>query len=406
MSLLSEFVKATALAEGFSLAGIAPASPMRELEYFPRWIEAGYHGEMDYLAKTNDAGELRRAALANVAPWARSVVVCAANYNSHAPYSTECSDPHRGWISRYAFVESDYHQVLLQRLRRVEQQLVQRIRAERINVENTGSGPDPLSHFCQKRAEVGRQDEAPRTWCYVDTGPVVERVLAAHSGIGWVGKNTCILNQQLGSWLFLGVILCAHALPPDLPAADRCGSCTRCLDACPTQALITPGQLDARRCISYLTIEQLGPAPEELRAMMGRHLFGCDICQDVCPWNRRLRRAPASSDPAFAPRTQLVNPSLDWISGMNMEEFRRIFRGSPVKRAKLRGLLRNTAIAMGNSGERAYLPRLRELAQNEDPAVAEHARWAIARLETTPNADRLPDRVPNEASDRVSDPDT
>jgi epoxyqueuosine reductase len=358
MSHLAEFVKATALAEGFALAGIAPVSPMRELEYFPRWIEAGYHGEMDYLARANDAGELRRASLANVAPWARSVVVCAANYNSDAPRSTQCHDPQRGWISRYAFVERDYHEVLLKRLRRIEQRMIEHI--------------------------VADGNPAPRTWCYVDTGPVIERVLAAHSGIGWVGKNTCLINQQLGSWIFLGVILCSHVLTPDMPAPDRCGSCTRCLDACPTQALVAPGQLDARRCIAYLTIEQRGPAPEELRAKMGRHVFGCDICQDVCPWNRR---APASSDPAFAPRIQLVNPRLEWISGMNREEFQRAFRGSPVKRAKLRGLLRSAAIAMGNSGERACLPRLRELAQHEDAAVAEHARWAIRRLETRPDDD-------------------
>ena len=353
MSLLAEFVKQTALDEGFSVAGIAPAAPLRELDYFPAWIEAGYHGEMDYLAKTNDAGELRRAALGNVAPWARSVVVCAANYNSAAPYSTQCTDPARGWISRYAFVESDYHALLLQRLRRIESRMAERI--------------------------VAGGHASPRTWCYVDTGPVVERVLAMHSGIGWTGKNTCILNQQLGSWLFLGVILSSHALPPDLPAADRCGSCTRCLDACPTQAFPAPRQLDATRCISYLTIEQRGVAPESLREKMGRHLFGCDICQDVCPWNRR---APASLDPAFAPRTELVNPSLEWISCMNIEEFRRTFRGSPVKRAKLSGLLRAAAIAMGNSGDRKYLPRLRELAQHENPVVAEHARWAMARLET------------------------
>ncbi len=373
MSHLTEFVKRTALAEGFSLAGIAPATPLRELDYFPRWIEAGCHGEMDYLAKTNDVGALRRAALENVAPWARSVVVCAVNYNSDAPYSTECEDPRRGWISRYAFVDCDYHELLLARLRRVEQKMIEQIVAE--------------GHA------------APRTWCYVDTGPVIERVLAAHSGIGWIGKNTCILNEQLGSWLFLGVILCAHALPPDLPAADRCGTCTRCLDACPTQAFLAPGQLDARRCIAYLTIEQRGPAPEELRPQMGRHLFGCDICQDVCPWNRRPRRAPASPDPAFAPRIQLVNPSLEWISGMNMEEFRSAFRHSPVKRAKLTGLLRNAAVAMGNSGERAFLPRLRELAHYEDPAVAEHARWAIRKLEATSDADRVPDRVADPLSE-------
>jgi len=358
MSLLAEFVKRVALDEGFALAGIAPASPLHELEYFPAWIKAGHHGEMDYLARTNDAGELRRAALANVAPWARSVVVCAANYNSATPYSTQCSDPERGWISRYAFVESDYHELLLARLRRIESQMVAHI--------------------------VADGHPAPRTWCYVDTGPVVERVLAQHAGIGWTGKNACIINQQLGSWLFLGVILSGHGMPPDLPAADRCGSCTRCIDACPTQAFLAPHQLDASRCISYLTIEQRGPVPEELREKMGQHLFGCDICQDVCPWNRR---APVTPDPAFAPRTELVNPLLQWISGMNREEFLRVFRGSPVKRAKLTGLLRNAAIAMGNSGDRKYLPRLRELTRHENPAVAEHARWAIGKLETTPDAE-------------------
>ena len=350
-----------AFEEGFSLAGIAPAAPLRELDYFPAWIEAGYHGEMEYLAKANDAGELRRAALANVAPWARSVVVCAANYNSATPYSTQCADPRRDGSRATHSSRADYHELLLGRLRRIEQRMVERI--------------------------VSGGDASPHTWCYVDTGPVVERVLAAHSGIGWTGKNGCILNQQLGSWLFLGVILSSHALTPDLPAADRCGSCTRCIDACPTQAFVAPRQLDARRCISYLTIEQHGPVPEELRPKMGRHLFGCDICQDVCPWNRR---APASSDAAFAPRTQLVNPSLEWISGMKVEEFRRSFRGSAVKRAKLRGLLRNAAIAMGNSGDERILPRLRELAQHEDPAVAEHARWAIANWSATSDADSVP----------------
>jgi epoxyqueuosine reductase len=369
MSLLAEFVKQAALDEGFALAGIAPAAPLGELDYFPAWIAGGFHGEMEYLAKRNDAGELRRACIANVAPWARSVVVCAANYNSDAPYSTACGDPKRGWISRYAFVHSDYHEVLLGRLRRIERRMVERIVEHNIECNPAGD------------------TATPRTWCYVDTGPVVERVLAAHSGIGWTGKNGCILNQRLGSWLFLGVILSSHPLTPDPPAADRCGSCTRCIDACPTQALIAPRQLDARRCISYLTIEQRGTVTEELRAKMGRHLFGCDICQDVCPWNRR---APVSSDAAFAPRTELVNPSLEWISGMNEEEFRRSFRGSPVKRAKLRGLLRNAAIALGNSGERKHLPRLRELARHQDPAVAVHARWAIARLETTADADPTP----------------
>ncbi len=350
---LANFVRHAAQQEGFDLCGIAPTAPLAELEYFPAWIAAQRHGEMEYLASRNEQGELKRADLANVAPWARSAIVCAASYHSAQPLSTECDDSKRGWISRYAFLEGDYHDILLPRLRALEARLV---------------------------AETATRGLAePRTWCYVDTGPIVERVLAAHSGIGWTGKNTLILNQQLGSFLFLGVMLTSLELPADTPSEDRCGSCTLCLDACPTQALTAPRQMDATRCISYLTIEQRSAVDPELRKAAGRHLFGCDICQDVCPWNRR---APFSTSSALHPRTELVNPRLDWISCMNEEEFRRVFRHTPVKRAKLRGILRASALAMGNSGDRAHLPRLRELARHTDPAVAEHARWAIARLES------------------------
>jgi len=307
---------------------------------------------MHYLAVRNSAGELKRAALANVSPWARSVVVCAINYNTAQPHSTECNDPSRGWISRYAWGTRDYHDAVLERLRRAESEIVEAVRTAR--------------------------GEAPRTWCYVDTGPVVERVLAQHAGIGWTGKNACIINQQVGSWLFLGVILMSLELTPSLPAPDRCGTCTRCLDACPTNAFIGPRQLDATRCISYLTIEKHDSIPEELREGMGLHLFGCDICQDVCPWNRRARPGTA---PEFLPRTELVNPALDWISGMNVEEFREVFRGSPVKRAKHAGLLRNACIAMGNSGREEFIPRLRELIEYEDETVADHARWALQKLQ-------------------------
>jgi epoxyqueuosine reductase len=358
MPTLAQFVKTAAIEEGFSLAGIAPAAPLAELDYFPEWIAAGYHGEMSYLARTNDDGKLRRAALANVAGWARSVVVCACNYNSAAPFSSN-GDPSCGWISRYALA-SDYHDLLLGRLRKLEARLI-------VHLEGAGH-------------------PAPRTWCYVDTGPVVERVLAQHSGIGWTGKNGCIIHQQLGSWLILGVILCSHAIAAELPAPDRCGSCTRCLDACPTQAFVAPRRLDASRCISYLTIEQHGAVAEELRPAMGRHLFGCDICQEICPWNRR---APVSADPELAARTELVNPPLESIASLDEEEFRKLFRHSPVKRAKLRGLLRNAAIAMGNSGDPKHLPRLRELARHEDAVIAEHARWAMANLERA-DAERIP----------------
>jgi epoxyqueuosine reductase len=221
-----------------------------------------------------------------------------------------------------------------------------------------------------------------RSWCYVDTGPIVERVYAKYAGIGWIGKNTCIINQGLGSWLFLGTILTSLPLRPDLPAPDRCGTCTACLDACPTNAFTGPFEMDATRCIAYLTIEKKGPTPEDLRPGIGRHVFGCDICQDVCPWNRK---SPPSTNPEMAPRRELVDPSLDWLASLTADEFRDTFRKSPIKRAKLSGLRRNVVTAMANSGRLEFVPRLRELARDEDPTVAEHARWALRRLEDGQN---------------------
>jgi epoxyqueuosine reductase len=206
---------------------------------------------------------------------------------------------------------------------------------------------------------------------------LVERVYAKYAGVGWIGKNTCILNQKLGSWLFLGVVLTSLELHPDVPAPDRCGTCTRCIDACPTHAFIAPYQLDSNKCISYLTIEKRGEIPQPLRDGIGRHVFGCDICQDVCPWNRK---APPTHAEEFQPRPDLVNPALDWLAQMNAEEFARTFRGSPVKRAKWAGMRRNAVVAMGNSGDRRFLPVLRQLAADPDPVLAETARWAADRL--------------------------
>jgi epoxyqueuosine reductase len=333
---------------GFELVGIAPIGESPELEYFPHWIAEGYAGEMKYLEARDERGRLNRASLANVAPWARSVVVCAINYNTAQPYSTQAQDKTRGWISRYAWGRQDYHDSVMQRLRRVEAAL-----------KTTCVGDDLV------------------TRCYVDTGPIVERVVAKYAGVGWIGKNTCIINQKLGSWLFLGVILTSLDLTPSLPAPDRCGTCTRCIDACPTDALIAPYRLDSNKCISYLTIEKRGAIPEELREKMGRHVFGCDICQDVCPWNRK---APATDAAEFQPRAELVNPALDWLAEMSAEEFRSTFRGSPVRRAKSSGLRRNAVIAMGNSGDRKFLPLLHKLGDDEDEVVAESAAWAVRRL--------------------------
>lgn len=309
---------------------------------------------MKYMEARDDQGDLKRASLARVAPWARCVIVCAINYNTDHPYSTQVHDTSRGWISRYAWSCEDYHDAVLARVKRVETALHQAIQA--------GSGP------------------ALTTRSYVDTGPVVERVFAKYAGVGWIGKNTCLINQKKGSWLFLGVILTSLDLAPDLPAPDRCGTCTRCIDACPTDALIAPYQLDSNKCIAYLTIEKRGSIPEDLRVGMGHHVFGCDICQDVCPWNRK---APASPAPEFDPRPGLVNPALAWLSEMSVEQFRETFRGSPIRRTKRSGLRRNAAIAMGNSGNQEFLPVLEQMANDEDESVSESARWATAQLLTS-----------------------
>jgi epoxyqueuosine reductase len=349
-SHLSSEIKRLALEAGFDLAGIAPAADTPEHALFPQWIANGTAGEMKYLEGRNDAGELKRASLAVAAPWAKSVVVCALNYNTDQPYSTHAGSTTQGWISRYAWSQRDYHDVLLAKLRGLEAGVV----------------------------ELGKQTgkTAPRTWCYVDTGPVIERIFAKYAGIGWIGKNTCILNQKLGSWLFLGVMLTAIELTPDLPPPDRCGSCTRCLDACPTNAFPAPYQLDATKCISYLTIEKRGSIPEDLRAGVGRQVFGCDICQDVCPWNRH---APFTTTPELDARPSLVNPALEWLARLSLDEFREVFRGTPVKRAKYAGLLRNVAVAMGNSGEEVFLPMLEDLAGHEDAHVRDAAKWALRR---------------------------
>jgi epoxyqueuosine reductase len=352
VSEIEALIKRAAADAGFDLAGIAPASHHDELAFFPCWIAAGHAGEMKYLEARDERGELKRAALSRVAPWAKSVIVCAINYNTAEPYSTQVQDRSRGWISRYAWSKQDYHDAVLRRLKQVEKA-----------VWGADSCPPELT-----------------TRSYVDTGPIVERVFAKYAGVGWIGKNTCIINQQKGSWLFLGVILTSLELQPDLPVPDRCGTCTRCIDACPTDAILQPYQLDSNRCISYLTIEKRGSiADEDLRQGMGRHVFGCDICQDVCPWNRK---APSSSAAEFQPRPALVNPNLAWIANLSEDEFRRNFRGSPIRRAKRVGLRRNALIAMGNSGNLEFLPTLDRVAQdhNEDDSVADSARWAANKL--------------------------
>jgi epoxyqueuosine reductase len=354
----SDFIKRTALAAGFDLAGIASVYEFPELAHFPEWIAAGRAGEMKYLESRDDAGNLRRASLKSAFPWARSVIVCAVNYNTAHLYSTDVNKPGHGWISRYAWSREDYHESVLRRLREVEAKL-----------------------------KASRAGEEIETRAYVDTGPIVERVYAKYAGVGWLGKNTCVINQQIGSWLFLGVIVTSLELSPDLPAPDRCGSCTRCIDACPTDAIVAPYELDSNKCISYLTIEKRGAIPEELREGLGHEIFGCDICQDVCPWNRK---APATDKPEFQPREGLVNPALAWLAEISAEEFREKFRGSPIKRAKHSGLRRNALIAIGNSGERSLLPVVERASEDPDPVVAEAARWAKNRLDQAATPARKP----------------
>lgn len=344
---MREAILAAAREAGFELAGIAPVGEFEEHRRFEEWIAAGRAAEMQYLEARDEAGRLKRSSLQSFAPWARSVIVCAINYNTAQPYSTECKDASHGWIARYAWSREDYHDSVLEKLRRVES------------------------------AILGGVTSSIETRCYVDTGPVVERIYAKYAGVGWIGKNTCVIHQKAGSWLFLGVILTSLELPPDIPAADRCGSCTRCIDACPTQAITAPYQLDAGLCISYLTIEKRGSIPEHLREGMRRQVFGCDICQDVCPWNRK---APVTAAAEFQPREGLVNPALEWLAAMSEEEFRETFRGSPIRRTKRQGLRRNVAIAMGNSGDAKFLDTLQTMSRDGDSVVAEAAAWAVEKL--------------------------
>ncbi len=352
---ISQAVTAATTAAGFELCGSAPApqQDFPELHAFVEWVDSGYAGEMKYLEKRTDAGTLKRASVKNTALWVRSVIVCGLNYNTDKPYSTQVHDPLRGWISRYAWGNKDYHQALGARLQQVESAV---------------------------RGFALQNNLPSETRSYVDTGPIVERVYARYAGLGWIGKNTCLINQKLGSFFFLGVILTSLDLPPDLPAADRCGSCTRCIDACPTQAIVAPGKLDSRRCIAYLTIEKRGEIPVEFRGQMGHHIFGCDICQDVCPWNTKTGNAPFTQAPEFQPQPQSFHPDLASLAEMNEDTFRQTFRASPVKRAKYSGLKRNVAVAMGNSGRKEFASLLEKMATDTDPVVAEHAQWALEKL--------------------------
>jgi epoxyqueuosine reductase len=384
-ALKTSWICDQARAIGFDLCGVAPVhgdeNHLRELQHLPEWLNRGHAGEMNYLH------DPRRADPALAMDGARSLIVVALNYNSAQPYSTaveaaatDSDAAPRGWISRYAWGD-DYHETMWQKLNA----LVGSMREQ---------WPEPF----EARA-------------YADTGPIIERVAAKYAGLGWLAKNTCLINEQIGSWLFLGVIITTLDLGPSLapaesPPPDRCGTCTLCLDACPTHAFTEPRVLDARRCISYLTIELRAAIPEELRPAMGNAVIGCDICQDVCPWNRK---APVTTLAAFQPRdlpiaqsgkenietgenesqpaATLFAPELEWLASLTQQEFSSVFRGSAVKRAKWRGLVRNACVALGNSkilrNSDTYprvLALLANLAGGSDQLISEHAQWAISRL--------------------------
>lgn len=350
---------------GFDLSGIAPAVlPDQDKGQYLWWLEQGFHGEMGYMERQ------QRRDIRLLFPEVRSVICAAMVYNAPQPKSIDCPDPTRGWISRYGWGE-DYHYVLRERLEQL---------------------------LAELRLAAGFPFEAK---VYADTGPLLERTIARAAGLGWVAKNTCLIHQKVGSLFVVGEILTSLDLEPDEPVPDRCGTCRRCIDACPTAAIVEPYVLDATRCIAYFTIEARGTIPEEFRPGIGRHVFGCDICQDVCPWNSK---ALATLLPQFQPRTfeppssasvsagplgcqdggataGTFNPTLEWLASLSEEDFNTFFRRSPVKRARYRGMLRNAAIAMGNSRRRQYRQILQKLAEFPDPIVQEHARWALNRLE-------------------------
>jgi epoxyqueuosine reductase len=357
---------------------VVRAAKFPELAHTQEWLDRGYAGEMRYLH------DPRRTDPQSAMHGIRSVVVCAVNYNTAHAKSTDMSaetsddDGPRGWVSRYAW-GSDYHEVLRNKL-------------------------EVLAECLRDRFGDGFNARV-----YADTGPVQERVLAKYAGLGWLGKNTLLLNQRTGSWMFLGAVLTNMDLEPtlseaQLPPPDLCGSCRRCIDACPTDALVEPYVMDARRCISYLTIELRGAIPKEFREPIGRNVFGCDICQDVCPWNRR---APEANANEFQPRAlhvgpvgagtvetgavheeSLFEPRLEWLAGMAETEFRTVFRGSPVKRTKWRGFVRNACIALGNSRSEPGSPvrdrvcaLLERLSKSEHVEIAESALWALSRIQ-------------------------
>lgn len=327
---------------GCDLVGIAAAGPAETRQYYLDWIAAGHAGEMDYMSRDQE----RRSDPQVAWPETASILVVGLTYQPSEPTPEIAADPLHGRIASYA-LGKDYHEVLKGKLRAIRTWVERRTRGE---VE-------------------GR--------CYVDTGPVLERDLAARAGLGWFGKNTCILNRRQGSYFFLGALLLNVELPPDGATTAHCGTCTRCLDVCPTGAFLGPHVMDARRCISYLTIELRGPIPRDLRPLVGNWIFGCDLCQEVCPWNRKSAHA---TEERFTPRANLRAPELIPLLELTRDGYNAMFRNSAVKRAKRSGFLRNVCVALGNSGDPAVVAPLIRALRHEEALVRGHAAWALGRL--------------------------
>lgn len=349
---------------GFELFGVAPASRAATADQYQAWIDAGHHGEMGYLARDPE----RRSDPRQVWSEARSIVVLGMNHRVLAGETPQRRDPTRGQFARYALGE-DYHEALGARLR-------------------------SLLEFAREL------DPTLEGRWYVDTGPMLERDLAARAGLGWFGKNTMLLNRGIGSYFFLGALLLNVELEPDSPTTAHCGTCERCLHACPTNAFVAPYVLDARRCISYLTIELRGPIPRELRPLVGNWVFGCDICQDVCPWNSK---SPFVQVDEFQPREGLPAPRLVELLRLTREEFNARFRGHPVKRAKYRGFLRNVCVALGNSDDPTAIPALTDALAHEEALVRGHAAWALGRLGGDAATSALGERERVESDDWVGE---
>jgi epoxyqueuosine reductase len=337
-------VKREAAARGFDLCGVASAAAYGELRFLREWLDRGYAGDMQYLHRTVD----RRGDVRHVLPSTRSVIALGTIYNVERPYSVDNGDVRQAALARYAWGD-DYHVVIERRL-------------------------EALLAWLRDAAGESFEGRA-----YVDTGPVQERVYAQYAGLGWIGKNTCLINPEVGSWIFLSEIICNLQLTPDEPAFDQCGSCSLCLASCPTGALVEPGVLDSTRCLSYLTIENKGSIPEDLRESIAGHAYGCDICQEVCPWNDA---PPVSADPAWQPRSGLDRPRLIDLWRRSDDELRALLKGSAMKRAGLRRFRRNLAVALGNSGDPEAADALASQPDEScrDPLVEEHIAWAIGRL--------------------------